>query len=125
METKSLYERLGSSAGIRRLVDEIVVLHMENPVIRARFRPLLESPERLEVIKGHLCSFLEEGSGGVQKYTGRSMRDAHRGMNVSEAEYMATIDDIMAALRKCDIDAQTQKDVLAIAYSLKPEIVHL
>jgi hemoglobin len=53
------------------------------------------------------------------------MRDTHRGMNINEAEYMATIDDILAALRKHGIDEQTQKDVLAIAYSLKGEILHL
>ena len=123
MET--LYQRLGGSSGINALVADIVALHMENPVIRARFRPYLETPEKLEITKKHLCAFLEAGSGGTAKYTGRTMRDTHRGMNINEAEYMATIDDILAALRKHDIDEQTQKDVLAIAYSLKGEILHL
>ena len=123
MET--LYQRLGGSSGIHALVADIVALHMENPVIRARFRPYLETPEKLEITKKHLCAFLEAGSGGTAKYTGRTMRDTHRGMNISEAEYMATIDDILAALRKHGIDEQTQKDVLAIAYSLKAEILHL
>ena len=123
MET--LYQRLGGSAGINALVADIVALHMENPVIQARFRPYLETPEKLEITKKHLCAFLEAGSGGTAKYTGRTMRDTHRGMNINEAEYMATIDDILAALRKHRIDEQTQKDVLAIAYSLKEEILHL
>jgi hemoglobin len=123
MET--LYQRLGGSSGINALVADIVALHMENPVIRARFRPYLETPEKLEITKKHLCAFLEAGSGGTAKYTGRTMRDTHRGMNINEAEYMATIDDILAALRKHRIDEQTQKDVLAIAYSLKEEILHL
>ena len=123
MET--LYQRLGGSSGINALVTDIVALHMENPVIRARFRPYLETPEKLEITKKHLCAFLEAGSGGTAKYTGRTMQDTHRGMNINEAEYIATIDDILAALRKHRIDEQTQKDVLAIAYSLKGEILHL
>jgi hemoglobin len=123
MET--LYQRLGGSSGINALVADIVALHMENPVIRARFRPYLETPEKLEITKKHLCAFLEAGSGGTAKYTGRTMRDTHRGMNINEAEYMATIDDILTALRKHGTDEQTQKDVLAIAYSLKSEILHL
>jgi hemoglobin len=123
MET--LYQRLGGSSGINALVTDIVALHMENPVIRARFRPYLEAPEKLEITKKHLCAFLEAGSGGTAKYTGRTMRDTHRGMNISEAEYMATIDDILAALRNHGIDEQTQKDVLAIAYSLKDEILRV
>ena len=122
---QTLYQRLGGSSGINALVTDIVALHMENPVIRARFRPYLETPEKLEITKKHLCAFLEAGSGGTAKYTGRTMQDTHRGMNINEAEYMATIDDILAALRKLGVDEQTQKDVLAIAYSLKGEILHL
>jgi len=125
MSTKSLFDRLGGSSGINALVDNIVALHMENPVIRARFRPYLETPEKLAITKEHLCAFLEAGSGGPARYSGRTMPDAHRGMNINETEYMAAIDDILAALRGHEIDEQTQKDVLAIAYSLKGQILHL
>jgi hemoglobin len=125
METRTLFERLGSSAGISAVVEDIVALHMENPAIRARYRPLLETPDKLAMVKKHVCMFLEAGSGGRQEYTGRSMAETHRGMNVSAAEFLAVVDDILTALKKNDIDEQTQKDVLAIAYSLKSEIVHL
>lgn len=125
MESKSLFARLGGTAGIRSLVDDIVALHVENPTIGARFRPILETPDRLAVVKGHLCTFLEAGSGGPAAYAGRDMRTAHRGMNISGTEYLAAIDDIMAALKKHGIDDATQKDVLAIAYSLKGDIMAL
>jgi hemoglobin len=121
----SLYKRLGASPGIAALVDDIVAAHMNNPTIKARFLPFAAQPERLGAIKQHLCAFLETGSGGPGRYTGRSMPDAHRGMNIGAAEYMAAIDDILAVLRKHGIDEQTQKDVLAIAYSLKADIVHV
>jgi hemoglobin len=125
MKGNSLFERLGGSSGINVLVEDIVGLHMQNPTIRARFRPYLETPDKLAVTKKHLCAFLEAGSGGTAKYAGRTMQDAHRGMNISEAEYMAATDDILATLRKHGIDEQTQKDVLAIAYSLKGDILHV
>ncbi|OGA61201.1 MAG: globin [Betaproteobacteria bacterium RIFCSPLOWO2_12_FULL_65_14] len=125
MKSTSLFERLGGSSGINALVEDIVSLHMENPIIRARFRPYLETPDKLQVTKKHLCAFLEAGSGGTAQYSGRNMRDTHRGMNISEAEYMAATDDILEALRKHHIDEQTQKDVLAIAYSLKGDILHV
>lgn len=125
MNNASLYARLGGTKGIHAIVDDIVARHMENPVIRARFRPYLETPDRLAVIKGHLCSFLEAGSGGTAEYKGRDMRATHRGMNINEAEYMAAVDDILAVLKKHSLDEQTQKDVLAIAYSLKGEILHV
>jgi hemoglobin len=125
MENRSLFERLGGSRGISAIVDDLVTLHSENPAIKARFLPYLATPDRLAVIKRHTCEFLEAGTGGPAKYTGKSMGDAHRGMNVSETEYMAATDDILATLRKHGMDEATQKDVLAIAYSLKQEILHV
>lgn len=53
------------------------------------------------------------------------MPDAHRGMNISEQEYLAVVDDILATLDKHKIDDQSRKDVLAIAYSLKDEIIRV
>lgn len=121
----SLFDRLGGSSGIEAIVDDIVALHMENPAIRARFRPYLETPDRLVTIKRHTCAFFEAGSGGAAQYGGRGMVAAHRGMNIGEGEFIAALDDILTALRKQGVDEQSQKDVLAIAYSLKDEIVHL
>jgi hemoglobin len=125
IETASLYERLGGAVGITALVDDIVEAHMRNPVINARFLPYLETPERIAEVKHQLCRFLGAGSGGPEQYTGRSMPEAHRGMNIGEAEYMAAIDDILAAMQKHGIDERTRQDVLGIAYSLKGEIMHV
>lgn len=123
MESKSLFERLGGSPGIERIVDEVASRHLENPVIKARFRPFLQPPERLQQLKVHLARFLELGSGGPQRYTGRDMKGAHTGMNISAAEYMAAVDDIIAALTQVGVDEETRKDVLAITWSLKGDII--
>ncbi|MFP3947382.1 MAG: group I truncated hemoglobin [Longimicrobiales bacterium] len=120
----SLYRRLGGAEGISSLVDDIVDAHMKNPVIRSRFLPYRETPEKLEEVKRHLCEFIEEGSGGPGSYSGSSMPEAHRGMNINEAEYVAAVDDIMDVLEAHEVGEQTRKDMLAIVYSLKDEIVH-
>lgn len=121
----SLYERLGAADGIAALVDDIVDAHLSNPTIKARYQPLAADPERFEQAKQHLRTFLGMGSGGPEKYQGRNMVDTHRGMNISAAEYMAAMDDIMNTLEAHDIDEQSRKDVLFIAYSLKNEIMQL
>ena len=128
METKSeqsLYERLGSEQGIKKIVDDIVQAHMENPVIKVRFLPYLEDPETLEKVKGHLTSFMCHGTGGGQEYTGRDMVTTHKGMNISEEEYMAATDDILNTLDKHNVDEESKKDVLAICYSLKDDIMRV
>lgn len=123
--SKSLYERLGGAAGISVLVDDVVAAHMNNPQIKARFLPYLEDPGHLAEVKKRLREFLGMGGGGPEQYSGRSMPDTHRGMNISAQEYMAAIDDILGALDKHKVDEQTRKDVLAIAYSLKDQIIHV
>ncbi|MHB8890382.1 MAG: globin family protein [Acidobacteriaceae bacterium] len=45
-------------------------------------------------------------------------------MNISEAEYMAVVDDIMSVMEKHGIGESARKDVLAITYALKGEIIH-
>lgn len=124
-EVSSLYDRLGGADGISKLVDDIVAAHMSNPAVKSRFLPYQDEPDKLAATKHHLCTFLGAGTGGPEQYEGRSMPETHRGMNISEAEYMAVLDDILNAMRGNGIDEATQNDILAIAYSLKDEILHV
>ena len=124
-EVLTLYERLGGSEGIAALVDDVVEEHMNNPAVSARFIPYRDTPERLAVIKKHTVDFFCAGSGGPQQYGGRDMPTTHRGMNISEAEYMHVMDDIMVVLEKHGKDEATKKDVLAILYSLKGQIIRV
>jgi hemoglobin len=121
----TLYERLGGAPGIAALVDDIVEAHMTNPSINARFLPYREDTDTLTKVKRHTCDFFGSGSGGPEQYTGRSMRDTHRGMNISEQEYAAVVDDIMNALAKHKIDELTRKEVRTIADSLRDDIIRL
>ena len=122
---KTLYQRLGSAEGIAAIIDDVVAAHVENPIIRARFLPYLETPEKVKVIKKHFCDFLGMGCGGPEQYTGRDMVTTHRGMNINEMEFVAALDDILMVLDKHNIDPETKKEVLAMAYSLKGDILHV
>ncbi|WP_019669751.1 group I truncated hemoglobin [Eudoraea adriatica] len=119
----TLYERLGGSDGISRIVDDAIEEHMNNPAVNARFLPLKEEPERLKVIKQHTIEFFSSGSGGPPEYNGQDMETAHKGMNISHDEYMHVIDDVLAALDKNDINDEAKKDVLYILWSLKGMIL--
>lgn len=121
--TPTLFERLGGTKGISMIVDDAVEAHMNNPAVNARFLPLKEQPERLAVIRQHTIEFFSAGSGGPPIYSGQDMVTAHKGMNISHAEYMHVIDDIFAALDKNSINEETKKDVLFILWSLKEMIL--
>ena len=122
---KALYERLGEFEGITQLVDDVVDIHMGNPTVSPRFLPLKETPEVLAMIKQHTVNFFCAGSGGPQSYGGRDMMTTHRGMNISEQEFLGVIDDIMEAMDKNNLGEEEKKDVLAILYSLKEQVIRL
>jgi hemoglobin len=117
----SLYDRLGGAAGISGIVDDVVANHLANPAIQARFMAVKDVEHLKKMAREFFCA----GSGGPEAYTGRDMLTTHRGMNISEQEYLAVMDDIMAALDKHRIDDVTKRDVLAILYSLKGEIIRV
>jgi hemoglobin len=122
-EPKSLFDRLGGTQGITRIVDDVVEAHMNNPAIQVRFLPYKEQPERMAVIRQHTIDFFSAGSGGSVEYTGRDMTSTHTGMNISAAEYMCVIDDVLLVLTQHNIDEESKKDVLAILWSLKGMIM--
>ena len=123
--TKTLYERLGEVKGITKLVDDVVDNHMKNPIVNPRFLTYLDQPEHLAMIKKHTVDFFCAGSGGPQSYGGRDMVTTHKGMNISEQEFMAVIDDILDAMEKNSYGEEEKKDVLAILYSLKDGIIRV
>jgi hemoglobin len=115
----SLYDRLGGAAGIAALVDDVMTAHLSNPVVQPRFRNIKDLEHAKKMAREFFCA----GSGGPEAYTGRDMLTTHRGMNISEQEYLAVMDDIMGALEAHQIDEASKKDVLAILYSLKGQII--
>jgi hemoglobin len=117
--TTTLYQRLGGEAGITRLVTDVVANHYRNPLIRSRFEVVKDRA----ALERHVCEFLSAGSGGPQAYSGRDLVSAHKGMNVSEQELIAAIDDIVAAMTKNDLDLSVQNEVVAILYSLKGDVL--
>ena len=119
----SLFDRLGGTEGITSIVDDVVVAHMNNPAIKDRFIKYKDQPERMAEIKQHTIEFFTAGSGGPQVYNGKDMPTTHKGMNISPADYMYVVDDIMMVLDKHMIDEESKKDVLAILWSLKGMII--
>lgn len=118
--SESLYEKLGGSEGIKRIADDAVENHLANPAIATRYKNAKASVAEL---KHAAATFFIAGTGGPQVYEGKDMLEAHRGMNINGNEFMAVLDDILAALQKNDISQRVQEEVLYILYSMRGEIV--
>lgn len=120
-ETISLYERLGRFDGITRIVHDVMEAHLANSAVSPRFKA---SPD-LDHAKKMAVEFFCAGCGGPEAYTGRDLLVAHKGMNISEQEYMAAMDDILGALEKNGIDPGTRGEVTNVLYSLKNQVMRV
>jgi len=117
----TLYQRLGEADGIARIVEDVMAAHLANPIVKTRFEQIKD----IEFAKKMAREFFCAGSGGPEPYTGKDMIAAHKGMNISEQEYLAVTDDIVGAMDKHRIDDATKNDVIAILYSLKNNIIRV
>jgi hemoglobin len=117
----TLYERLGGAEGITRLVDDAVDAHLANPAVKTRF----ENSKDIERSKKMSVAFFCAGAGGPESYTGKDMLTVHKGMNISEQEFIAVVDDILGAMDKNNLGEDEKKEVLAVLYSLKSQIIRV
>ena len=120
MSDATLYERLGGEEGIHKFACSLFDYHKNNPAISARYA----DSDRDNVVR-LVTEFVCAGTGGPQAYTGKDMLAAHRGMNISEAEYIAVMDDIIAALNDNNVGQREQEEFLMIAYSVRGDILHV
>jgi hemoglobin len=117
--TTSLYERLGGPEKVALIATGIIDAHYLNPVIKTRFEVV---KDRAMLVK-HVHDFIGSGTGGKETYSGRDMVAAHKGMNLNERELIAAVDDVLMVLRNHGIGEPEQREVLAILYSLKDEVM--
>jgi uncharacterized protein (TIGR03086 family) len=116
----SLYERIGGRPALERIVPDVIALHLANPVVGHRFRAASTPVPELTRLA---IEFFATGLSGEPTYDGRSMVETHAGMAITDAEFVAVLDDILLALDRHGIGPTERAELLAIAYGMKGDIV--
>ena len=114
----SLYDRLGGKPAITAVVDDFVANVAADQRINARF-----ANANIGRLKQMLVAQICAGTGGPCSYTGRDMQSAHKGMNISDAEFGALVEDLVTTLDKFKVPAKEKQDLLAVLGPMKPAIV--
>ena len=121
---KSLYERIGGELALTKVVGEFVAKAGVNPKVNfTRNGKWAASDAAMKTLKMHLVNFLGSAFGGPQKYTGRSMKEAHKGMAITQAEFDALATDLKAVLEANKVPPQEINEIMKIAASTAPDIV--
>ena len=117
---KSLYDRIGGEQKARQIVSDIWDNHSKNPIVKDRF-----AKSNPDYVKQRVFEIFAAATGATDvEYTGMDMKTAHSGMNISEMEFNAVVDDVLAACESNGVGQQEMNEILAILWSVRKEIVN-
>lgn len=123
-QSRSLYDRIGGEPAIRRVVDEFVARAAANPRVNfTRGGRFTMSESAVKTLKAHLVDFPGSAFGGPQKYTGRSMKAADQGMQITGVEFQALAEDLQAVLEANKVPRAEMVEIMKIAASTAGDIV--
>ncbi len=111
---KSLYDRLGGKPAITALVDDFVARVAADRRIN-RFFANTDIPSFKAKLVDQIC----KASGGPCKYTGKDMKTAHAGMGVTDADFNALVEDLVATLDKFKVPEEEKSELLAALEPMK------
>jgi hemoglobin len=113
-----LYDRLGGRAGIERVVDEFVAIVVADPRIGARF-----AKTDLVRFRNVFVEQLGALTGGPELYRGPNMIEVHKGMQISEDEWTAALEDLGKAMQRSRVGRADQEAVIVALFPMKWDII--
>ncbi len=120
----SLYERVGGINNIAVLIDDIIERSYVDKVFSAN--PQIEEAHKRypkAAYKYNATSLACMVMGGPQKYTGRSLKDAHQRLRVNEVEWEELKKIFRESMNSFKVPEKEQNEILGIIESTKGDIV--
>ncbi|HEY4640496.1 MAG TPA: group 1 truncated hemoglobin [Thermoanaerobaculia bacterium] len=123
-EKKSLYDRLGGAYAIATVVDAFIEKLLVNDALNANVA-IREARAHVPKagLKFQVTALVCQVTGGPQTYTGRSMKEAHRKLNITEPEWDAMVHDFVEVLDQFKVPKAEQAELLTIVGTTKSDIV--
>lgn len=134
---RSLWERLGGEAGVRKVVDDFVDRVLADPRanwarrgvshggvlgVGSKSSEWRATPAGLAQLKQHVVQFIAVAGGGPTAYEGRDIKAVHQGMKITNAEFDASIGALKASLDAQRVPIAEQKELLAIFESTRTQV---
>ena len=119
-----LYERLGSLRGITQVVDDFIDRLVKNRTLNRN--PAINAGRTSSpppYLKFQVSQMVCEATGGPCKYTGKSMKDSHAHLNISEKEWGVMAAEFQKSLNRFKVPAAEQKELFDIVGTTKGDIV--
>jgi len=121
---ETLWDRLGGEKNVRKVVEDFMDLEHTDPKVdffRGGKRKL--NDEQLADLKQKIVEFVSQAAGGPLKYTGKTMKAAHEGMAITDAQFDALVADLKTALDKNGAKPADRDAVLSAVEGTRKDVV--
>ena len=115
----SLFEELGGQQGVEEIADRFVRILIKDERTEQAFADT-DLDRFYEKVVEQFC----EVSGGPCVYSGDSMKDVHRGMDISAADFNAVVEILQKAMEQSDISLSAQNRLLAKLAPMRADMLH-
>lgn len=121
---KSLYDRLGGLMGISVVVDDFIDVIVADEEINKN-PAVAEARDRVPAayLKYHVTAMVCQVTGGPCQYHGRTMKESHSHLNITEAEWDRMVTLFKDSLAKFEVPEKETGELLEIVGSTKGDIV--
>jgi hemoglobin len=117
----TLYKRLGGYDAIAAVTDDFIGRMASDPELSRFF--VGHSTQSLQRIRQLVVEQLCQAAGGPCFYTGKSMKDSHAGMGISQAHWDTAVKHLVATLDKFKVGAKEREELFAAIAPLQADIV--
>ena len=117
-ETKSLYDKIGGTEGITTVVEVFLANVGADDRINSRF-----VNTDLDNLKMLLIEQVCEATGGPCTYSGKTMLDAHRGMDITEEEFGALAEQMSKAMLSSGVGQEEHDTIMGVLGGMHDDIV--
>ena len=115
----SLFDRIGGMSAVNAAIDIFYQKVIADDSINHFFKHI-----DIERQAGKLKGFLAYAFGAPMEYSGKSMRDAHAHMQLTEAHFNAVAGHLIATLKELGVSDSLIQEVAEIAMSTKDDILN-
>ena len=113
-----LFETFGGREWLVKIMDDVMPRWIKNP----RTRPFFENSDH-ERIKRQLVEQFCVIMKGPCEYSGRSMAEVHRGMNVNEGAFFALTEELQITLNARGVPCAAQNRLIAAIAPMHRDII--
>lgn len=114
----SIYDKIGGTKSVKAAVDIFYGKVLADPVVNGFFKNTDMDAQRAKQVK-----FLAFVMGGPEKWQGKSMLEAHKGMNLTDEHFNHIAGHLQTTLEELKVPNDIIADIMAVAASTHDDIV--